>query len=94
MIRLRFDFHRHLYVNEDFTKGIALSHTYFADVQERFDGHLEGLEEKVFVCAAKKFAKDRRKPDAYSVTDLGSFFVVEFLYVTAPYQDLSLKAAK
>lgn len=91
MIRLHFDLNRHLYVNEEGTKGIAFAHTYFADVQDRLE-FSDDLEQRVIEIAQERFGKDRRKPDAYSLHRLAYFYVLEYIYVTAPYVSFIEKA--
>ncbi|HIH58486.1 MAG TPA: hypothetical protein HA294_00610 [Nanoarchaeota archaeon] len=91
MIQLYFDTHRHIYVTAEKSQGIALDHTTFADVQERIEDS-PNLEGKIQVLAEKRFGKDRRKPDAYSLFSLGQgHYALEFIYVTAPFVSLEKK---
>lgn len=90
MLRLYFDYKNHLYKNKDLTKCVALIHVTFVKDHEIFDKS-EDLERRILRFAEKKFAKDRRKPDAYFIKEITNFCVVEFIYITAPYIDLSKK---
>lgn len=83
--------HRRLYVNDDLTKCISFGHTTFAESSEGFEGPKETLEDRILILAEKKFARDKRKPDAYSISEVTNFYVVEFIYVTAAYKDLFVK---
>ena len=82
MIRLYFDRDMHLFVDKEKTKG-----------EDRLP-FSDSLEQKVVEIAEKRFAKDRRKPDVYSLEKLDSFCLLEFIYVTAPYASLDVREEK
>lgn len=85
-----------MYVDDAARKAIGYQHTVFASEQLRLEKLEQNLEEKVLAIAEKRFRGDRRQPDAYSLTEISGFYILEFLYVTGSYISLDeiRKAAK
>ena len=100
MIGLRFDTKRHGYIDTLGSRIIPLRYVHFFDGQERVDrnfsldqrSQLEVLAESAERIARDRFAKERVKPNAYAVKDMGPFYAID--YLSAPEKSFVSLAVK